>query len=113
MGDIETRQIEELERTHPEPRRIAHDPIHVHRLGDPFAEDRERLCGVSPAGVVDKEPGRVHRPHRLVAESFGDGGKRIACVRARALAGDHLDHPHQGNRVEEMEAGDALGVLAR
>ncbi|MCY1406533.1 hypothetical protein D9M71_218020 [compost metagenome] len=112
MDDIQPGEIEQFERPHAETGAVAQDAVDLHRRGDAFGEDAQRLAAECAAGVGDDQPGAVGGYRREVPDLLGEqpqaGDHRVVGT----FAAHHLDDAHQWHRVEEMQAGDALGILA-
>src|SRR3954453_8585963 len=72
VGDVEPRQVEELERTEAKAGRLGHDAVDVGEPANAFRDDAQGLGAEGPAGVVDEEPRRDGGAHRLTPPSPGD-----------------------------------------
>ncbi|KFF32578.1 hypothetical protein G039_0334180 [Pseudomonas aeruginosa VRFPA01] len=112
QADVETDQVEQLERPHAEPGALAQDFVDRRHGRHVFAEHAQRLGAEGPSGMVDDETGAIAGAHRLVAQGRHQRAQPLGDPGAGGEAVDHLDQAHQRHRVEEMQAGDPSGITA-
>ncbi|MDT4849013.1 hypothetical protein D3C84_614150 [compost metagenome] len=112
MGNIQPRQVEQLEGPHGKAQAVLEDAIDLGWRRDTLGEDTQGLRSIGAARVVDQEAGRVRGDSGEMPGPFGQGGEAFDHLRVGQLAAHHLDDLHQGHRVEEVEAGNPLGALA-
>ena len=77
----------------------------------PFAQHQCRFVHVRQQQPVDEEAGAVVHHDRRLAERLGvgDGGGDRGV--AGLLAADHFHERHLPDRIEEVQAAEALGML--
>ena len=93
-----------------EPDLLAQDPVDVFEAGDAFSGDTQRLGGETATGVIDQEARRI-LDHDAGMPGRRDQRRQPVERRARGPdAADDFDDPHQRHRIEEMQAGDPLGM---
>ena len=62
--------------------------------------------------MIDDEPGRIGRDHRMLVDALHEARKRRNQGWIAPQAADHFDEAHQRRWVEEMQAADALRPFA-
>ena len=112
MLDVDADHVGQRERSEPEAGRAGQDAVDVGDAGDVLGQQALRLGHERAADVIDQEGRAVGAQHRLARHAPADGHHGIAHPVGGLEARDDLDQPHQGNRIEEMHAADALGILA-
>jgi hypothetical protein len=110
--DVDADHVGERERSEAEAGCAGEDAVDVGHTGDILGKQALRLGYEGAADVIDQERRAVGAQHRLARHAPADSHHGIARPVRGLEARDDLDQPHQRNRIEEMHAGDALGVLA-
>ncbi len=112
-GDVEPREVHQLERAHAQPQDVPGDPVDPGGIGDRLLQQRQGLGDQPPAGVVDEEAGGVGHGHRPVPAALDQRREHRRDPGAGGGARYDLDDLHQRYGVEEVQTGQPARVPQR
>jgi hypothetical protein len=111
-ADVETDEVGQLERAHGMVHAEFHDGIHGFGSGDAFHDAVGGFVDERHEDTVGNKTRSVVDGHGSLAELFGElhsGGESGVAGLERA---NDFDKGHDGNRVHEMHADEAVGALS-
>ena len=108
---VQRGQVQQFKGTELETHLVFQNSIDRGEIGNALGHHTQRLGAVAPSCVIDDEAWGVLGANALVSHVLGQLAQGLAGGFAGGQARHNFHHFHQGDWIEKMKTGKALGVV--